>query len=108
MVLRRRQHVEYVDGETLVIDQPPYRAIFTAFFLFALGAALLTPGVLILTGHIDAEYWWPGEGWKTQAACFIGLGIVTFWPGSYVTYIAYHSYYGRQGFAFSQIPVHDD
>ena len=61
--------------------------------------ALMTQAATCMTARPSA---------LTQAACFIGLGIVTFWPGSYVTYIAYHSYYGRQGFAFSQIPVHDD
>ena len=40
------------------------RAIFLAFGLFTLGTILLTVGVLILTGHIDA-------GDKIQIFCCI-------------------------------------
>jgi hypothetical protein len=106
--MKRREFVEYVGGETLVIEEPPYRAIFTAFLLFAVGSVLLATGILICTGHIDADYWWPGEGWKQQATCFIVLGTVTFLPGSYVTYVAYAAWRGRLGYSFSQIPVHED
>jgi hypothetical protein len=59
-----------VDGEVLVVEEPPYRAIFTAFALLATGTTLLTAGALVCSGHIDADYWWPGEGWKQQAASF--------------------------------------
>jgi hypothetical protein len=106
--MQRREFVEYVEGETLVIEEPPYRAIFTSFALFSVGSALLSVGALICTGHIDAEYWWPGEGWKELAACFLALGGVTFIPGSYVTYIAYGAWRGRMGYSYSQIPVHED
>mmetsp|Transcript_95308 Transcript_95308/g.153700 ORF Transcript_95308/g.153700 Transcript_95308/m.153700 type:complete len:107 (-) Transcript_95308:823-1143(-) len=106
--MKGREYVEYVGGETLVIEEPPYQAIFTAFFLLSVGTTLLTVGALICAGHIDADYWWPGEGWKQQAACFFGLGSVTFLPGSYVTYIAYFAWRGRQGFTYSSIPVHQD
>jgi hypothetical protein len=106
--MRRQQFVEYVDGATLVVEEPPYRAVFTAFALLVVGTVLLTTGVLVITGHIDADYWWPEHGWKQQASCFIALGFVTFLPGSYVSYLAYGSYYGRAGFTFSQIPVHED
>lgn len=106
--IARREFVEYVDGEVLVVEEPPYRAIFTAFALFALGTTLLTTGALVCSGHIDADYWWPGQGWKEQAACFFGLGAVTFIPGSYVSYIAYGAWRGRPGYTYSQIPVHED
>ena len=106
--MKGREFVEYVDGEPLVIEEPPYRAIFTAFALFSVGTALLTVGILICTGHIDADYWWPGEGWRQQAACFIGLGAVTFLPGSYVSYIAYGAWRGRPGYSYSHIPTKDD
>jgi hypothetical protein len=65
-------------------------------------------GALVCSGHIDADYWWPGQGWKQQAACFFGLGAVTFIPGSYVSYIAYGAWRGRPGYTYSQIPVHED
>ena len=49
----RREHIEYIDGQAFVVEEPPYRAIFLAFGLFTLGSILLTVGALILTGHID-------------------------------------------------------
>ena len=106
--MKGREFVEYVGGEVLVVEEPPYRAVFTAFLLFSVGTTLLTTGVLICTGHIDADYWWPGEGWKQQAACFIGLGTVTFLPGTYVTCIAWNAWRGRTGYSYSQIPVQED
>jgi hypothetical protein len=106
--MKGREYVEYVDGEVLVIEEPPYRAIFTAFLLFSVGTVLLSTGALILSGHIDVDYWWPGEGWAKQASCFFALGAVTFLPGCYVSSIAYSAWYGRTGYSYSQIPVHED
>jgi hypothetical protein len=74
----RREYVEYVDGEILSIEvgafaelmsekserglrtramwvqEPPYKAIFLALALLAVGTSLLIFGFMILTGHVDA------------------------------------------------------
>lgn len=100
--------MEYIDGQPVIIEEPPYKAIFLAFGLLTLGTFLLTVGICIVTGAIDADYWWPNEGWKTQSLSFFVLGLLTFLPGSYVSYVSYCAYRGYPGYRFSHIPVHED
>ncbi|KAJ1486565.1 hypothetical protein T484DRAFT_1943241 [Baffinella frigidus] len=104
---RRRQYQENVGNDTLIVEEPPYRAIFLAFFLFSVGTALLSVGFLVLFGHIDVAYWWPGRTWGEQATAFLVLGGISFIPGSYVTYVAWASHRGLPGYTYSMIPTHD-
>jgi len=100
----RRGYVEYVDGQTLSLEEPPYRAVFLAMSLLLVGTTLLTIGSMVVTGHIDAKRWWGPEAAQGQGVGLVALGVVTFLPGSYVTFIAWMAYRGAPGYSFSMIP----
>mmetsp|Transcript_24991 Transcript_24991/g.39257 ORF Transcript_24991/g.39257 Transcript_24991/m.39257 type:complete len:108 (-) Transcript_24991:1010-1333(-) len=86
-------------------NEVPLRALSLACLLFSLGIILLSIFAAIMTGSIDTQYWWPGQGWKSPALSFFVLGLLSFLPGGYTLYIAYNAYRGTPGFSFSQIPA---
>mmetsp|Transcript_12086 Transcript_12086/g.27897 ORF Transcript_12086/g.27897 Transcript_12086/m.27897 type:complete len:135 (-) Transcript_12086:51-455(-) len=89
-------------------EDPPLKSIFLALFLFSVGTIMLTLGICVLTGVIDADKHWPEAGWKNQAISFIVLGSISFLPGSYVTWIAYQSFKGTPGYSYKLIPGAED
>mmetsp|Transcript_85457 Transcript_85457/g.125054 ORF Transcript_85457/g.125054 Transcript_85457/m.125054 type:complete len:120 (-) Transcript_85457:579-938(-) len=72
--------------------------------LLVVGIVMLTCATFIATGVIDADYWYPGEGWEGPCLTFFLIGFVTCLPGTYSLRIAYHVYRGTPGYSLSQLP----
>mmetsp|Transcript_10966 Transcript_10966/g.26378 ORF Transcript_10966/g.26378 Transcript_10966/m.26378 type:complete len:116 (-) Transcript_10966:118-465(-) len=82
----------------------PMKPILMAVGFLITGVCLLSVWAAIMTGSIDTQYWWPGQGWKTPALSFFVLGLICFIPGSYTLWIAYNAWRGTHGYSFAQIP----
>ncbi|EKX34749.1 hypothetical protein GUITHDRAFT_155646 [Guillardia theta CCMP2712] len=97
---------EHTDRARLISQRqgPPTHSIVLAVMLFLVGTGLLIVCILITTGAIDADYFFPGQGWKQPAFTFLALGLVSFVPGFYIARIAFYAWRGEPGFSFSQIP----
>ncbi|XP_074580429.1 uncharacterized protein LOC141836864 [Curcuma longa] len=78
------------------LDRVPWKSVFLALFLLALGMLLLILSVFIFTGHMEGE--------QSQAYGLLTLGVLAFLPGFYETRIAYYSWRGAPGYRFSAIP----
>ncbi|XP_043197914.1 transmembrane protein 230-like [Amphibalanus amphitrite] len=93
---------EFSDQQYMVVRKPiPWKSIFLASFLFAIGTTLLVMGSLLVSGFlIDERYadrTWP----------LILLGLIMFIPGAYHVRVAYMAYFGYDGFSFDDIPSFD-
>lgn len=73
----------------------PVKEISLAVFLLLIGSFMLTCGVLIVAGHVEAEK--EGAGWG-----LIALGAITFIPGSYESWLAFSAWRGNKD--YSAIP----
>lgn len=78
----------------------PTRSIVIAILLFVLGLAMLTLGVLLLTGIIESKFW-------DRCYPLLFLGTVVFIPGAYHVRIAYCAWRGYRGYSYDDIPSVD-
>ena len=78
----------------------PTRSIIIAIFLFLLGLAMLTLGVLLLTGIIESKFW-------DRCYPLLFLGTIVFIPGAYHVRIAYCAWRGYHGYSYDDIPTID-
>mmetsp|Transcript_42805 Transcript_42805/g.87493 ORF Transcript_42805/g.87493 Transcript_42805/m.87493 type:complete len:114 (-) Transcript_42805:126-467(-) len=85
-------------------NQFPMKPVLLAAGLLFSGIVLLSVWGAIMTGLIDTEYWWPGQGWKQPALAFFVLGCICILPGGYTIWIAFCAWRGYRGYSFSQIP----
>lgn len=73
------------------------RTFFTAIFLLAVGVVFSTLGLTFVFTLGMSE-----------ALPFLIIGGIGFIPGSYVSFIIYHTWRGTPGFSYDQIPSYDD
>eukprot|EP01104_Vermistella_antarctica_P019008 TRINITY_DN7256_c0_g1_i1.p1 TRINITY_DN7256_c0_g1~~TRINITY_DN7256_c0_g1_i1.p1 ORF type:complete len:156 (+),score=31.70 TRINITY_DN7256_c0_g1_i1:48-515(+) len=77
--------------------RPPRKAICLALALLLSGIALLTLGLMLVTGLIDSDYW-------KRGFILLLVGALVFLPGFFVSRIALYSYLGYRGFSYQDIP----
>lgn len=81
-------------------------AVVLAALLLFVGVIMLISCAFIVTGVIDAEYWYPGEeGWEGPALTFLAIGMLTCLPGTYAMRIVWNVHRGTPGFSLNQLPV---
>jgi hypothetical protein len=81
-------------------NKPPYKSIFLALVLTAIGCVLLVFGTMLLTGYIETEHW--DRGYP-----LVILGLLTLAPGSYITTLAWCTFRGYKGYTYAMIPDYD-
>ena len=89
---------KYTDGQFRYPEpQFPTRSIVIAILLFLLGSAMLTLGILLLTGVIESKFW-------NRCYPLLFLGTIVFIPGAYHLRIAYCAWRGYRGYSYDDIP----
>lgn len=75
----------------------PWRTALVAVFLFALGATFITLG---------AAHFWHHD--RSTAAAFMAIGLVSFLPGSYASFMLVQALRGVPGYRLDEIAHWDD
>lgn len=92
---------DYLDEQ---FDYPPpkvpWKAIILSTILSIGGFILLLVGILIVTGHIDAQY-------QDRMHSMIVLGAIMFLPGAYHLRIAFCAFRNIPGYSYDDIPEFD-